>query len=336
MAGIPFMEGHVMHRVLLPLIAMLFSGYANAFDLQGHRGARGLAPENTLPAFAAALTLGVTTLELDTAITKDGVVVISHDPFLNPNIVRKDGVWLAAKGPAIHALTFAELQQYELGRINPASKYAGNFPEQKPADGTRFPRLSDLFALVKKSGNGAVRFNIETKVTPTEPDETLAPEPFAQILIDVIRSEGMAARATIQSFDWRTLKYVHETAADIPSVCLTAQQKFLDNIAAGKPEGSAWTAGIQLRDHGGSVPRMARAAHCKIWSPYFGDVTAEQVKEAQGLGLTVAVWTVNDPKEMNRMLDYGVDSLITDRPDVARKVMAERGLALPKATPVAP
>lgn len=325
-----------MRRVLLPAIVMLFSGGASAVDLQGHRGARGLAPENTLPAFAAALSLGVTTLELDTAITKDGVVVISHDPFLNPDIVRKDGAWLAAKGPAIHSMTFAELQQFELGRINPASSYARNFPEQKPADGTRFPRLSDLFALVKKSGNGAVRFNIETKVTPTEPDETLTPEPFAQKLIDVIRSEGMAARVTIQSFDWRTLKYVHETAADIPTVCLTAQQKFLDNIAAARPEGSAWTAGIQLRGHGGSVPRMARAAHCKVWSPYFGDVTAEQVKEAQGLGLTVAVWTVNDPKEMNRMLDFGVDSLITDRPDVARKVMADRGLALPTATPVAP
>ena len=160
-------------------------------------------------------------------------------------------------------------------------------------DGTRFARLSDLFALVKKSGNATVRFNIETKVTPTEPDETLAPGPFAQKLIEVIRGDGMAARSTIQSFDWRTLKVVHETAPDIPTVCLTAQQKFLDNIAAGKPEGSPWTAGIQARDHGGSVPRMARAAHCKVWSPYFGDVTASQVKEAQDLGLTVVVWTVN-------------------------------------------
>ena len=325
-----------MDRVLLPAIAMLLSGCATAIDLQGHRGARGLAPENTLPAFAAALALGVTTLELDTAITKDGVVVISHDPFLNPNIVRKDGAWLVTKGPAIHSMTFAELQQFELGRINPASSYARTFPEQKPVDGTRFARLSDLFALVKRSGNATVRFNIETKVTPAEPDETLAPEPFAQRLIDVIRSEGMAARVTIQSFDWRALKYVYETAADIPTVCLTAQQKFLDNIAAGNPEGSPWTAGIQVRDHGGSVPRMARAANCKVWSPYFGDVTAKQVKEAQGLGLKVTVWTVNDPQQMNTMLDFGVDGIITDRPDVARKVMADRGLALPAATPVAP
>jgi glycerophosphoryl diester phosphodiesterase len=325
-----------MRRASLLAFAMVFSSCATAFDLQGHRGARGLAPENTLPAFAAALALGVTTLELDTAITKDGVVVISHDPFLNPNIVRRDGAWLAAKGPSIHSLTFDELQQFELGRINPASSYARNFPEQKPVDGTRFPRLADLFALVKKSGNTKVRFNIETKVTPADPGETLAPEPFAQKLIDAIRSGGMAARSTIQSFDWRTLKYVYENAPDIPTVCLTAQQNFLDNIAAGRPEGSPWTAGIQWRDHGGSVPRMAKAARCKVWSPYFGDVTAESVKEAQGLGLAVAVWTVNDPKEMARMLDYGVDSLITDRPDLARKVMAERGLALPVATPVAP
>src|SRR6188472_3493310 len=97
---------------------------ALAFDLQGHRGARGLAPENTLPAFATALSLGVVTLELDTGITKDGVVVVSHDPYLNPDITRgPDGAWLKEKGPPLRTLTFAELQRYDFGRINPQSRY---------------------------------------------------------------------------------------------------------------------------------------------------------------------------------------------------------------------
>ncbi len=159
-------------RVLIGMVSvvcLLLTSSALAFDLIGHRGARGLAPENTLPSFARALSLGVTVLELDTAITKDGVIVISHDPSLNPNITRdKDGKWLAKPGPAIHSLTFNELQQYDVGRLKPNTNYAKSFPEQKSVDGTRIPRLADLFALVKKSGNEQVRFNIELKVSPTQ------------------------------------------------------------------------------------------------------------------------------------------------------------------------
>lgn len=132
---------------------------ASAFDLQGHRGARGLAPENTLPAFAAALAVGVSTLELDTAVTKDGVVVIHHDRRLNPDIARgPDGRWVEAPAPLIHALTYAELQRFDVGRLRPGSKFAQQFPEQQPADGTRIPRLADLFDLVKQAGNETVQF----------------------------------------------------------------------------------------------------------------------------------------------------------------------------------
>jgi glycerophosphoryl diester phosphodiesterase len=325
-----------MQRLLLLGVACLFAGCATTIDVQGHRGARGLAPENTLPAFATALSLGVTTLELDTGITRDGVVVISHDPFLNPDIVRgPDGKWLAAQGPAISSLTFAELQQYELGRIDPASNYAKRYPEQKPVDGTRFPRLSDLFALVRKSGNTKVRFNIETKTSPTEPDKTLPPGVFTRILVDLIRKEDMARRVTIQSFDWRTLQIAQMIAPEMPTVYLTAQQKFFDNILAGEPEDSQWTAGFQYRRYG-SIPRMVKAAGGAVWSPYFGDVTAEKVKEAQGLGLKVVVWTVNDIEQMKNMLDFGVDGIISDRPDILRTVMAGRKLPVPVGTPVLP
>ena len=114
---------------------------SHSLDIQGHRGARGLAPENTLPAFARALSLGVTTLELDCAVTKDGVVVVSHDPALNPDITRgPDGKWLETTSPAIWSLTYAELQRYDVGRVNPASAYAKRWPEQRPVDGTRIQR----------------------------------------------------------------------------------------------------------------------------------------------------------------------------------------------------
>jgi glycerophosphoryl diester phosphodiesterase len=315
---------------------LIFTNSALGFDLVGHRGARGLAPENTLPSFARALSLGVTVLELDTAITKDGVIVISHDPSLNSNITRdKDGRWLEKPGPAIQSIPFSELQQYDVGRLKPNTNYAKSFPEQKAVDGTRIPRLADLFALVKKSGNGQVRFNIELKISPLKPDETLDPETYTKRVVELIRKDGMETRASILSFDWRTLQVVQKIAPEIPTVYLSVQQRSFDNILAHNSEGSPWTAGFQQKDHG-SVPKMVKAAGGGTWAPYFGDLTETTLKEAHDLGLKVAVWTVNDPAQIKRMLDLGVDGITSDRPDLVRQAMAERGLALPPATPVQP
>jgi glycerophosphoryl diester phosphodiesterase len=201
---------------------LLLTDSVFAFDLVGHRGARGLAPENTLPGFARALSLGVTALEFDTAITKDGVVVISHDPALNPDITRdKNGKWLRNPGPTIYSLTFEELQQYDVGRLKPDTNYAKLFPEQKAVDGTRIPKLADLIALVRKSGNEQVRFNIEIKVSPLKPSETLDPETFAKTLVELIRKEGIEARVSILSFDWRTLQVVQKIAPQIPTVYIS-------------------------------------------------------------------------------------------------------------------
>src|SRR5512139_3237479 len=141
----PTTMGLSLRRRLLPALGAAvvlgpFGAPATAFDLQGHRGARGLAPENTLAAFRTALAIGVTTLETDLAVTRDGVLVISHDPFLNPDLVRTaDGRWLETKGPPIRSLTLPELARYDIGRANPRSRYAQQFPSQQPADGERFP-----------------------------------------------------------------------------------------------------------------------------------------------------------------------------------------------------
>jgi len=161
------------------LVVILAAMSAHAFDLQGHRGARGLAPENTLAGFAKALEIGVTTLETDLVVSKDGVIVLSHDPVLNPNIVRgPDGAWLSAPGPAVYSLTLAELGRFDVGRIRPSTKYAQQFDQQTPADGARIPTLRELFELAKSSGRSP-RFNIETKLSPDKPGETPDPETFA-------------------------------------------------------------------------------------------------------------------------------------------------------------
>ena len=323
-----------MKRAVWLVAALFMATSAHSFDLQAHRGGRGLYPENTLPAFAHALGLGVTTLELDCAITRDGVVVVSHDALLNPEITRgKDGAWLALLGPAIWHLTYDELRRYDVGRIKPGTSYAARFPNQHAVDGARMPRLAEVFELARRAGNDSVRFNIETKTDPQHPERTAEPERFARKLIEVVRGASMERRVAIQSFDWRTLRVVQQEAPEISTVYLTAQQDFTDNILARHAE-SPWTAPLHVRHFGGSIPRMVKAAGGAVWSPYYAEATRENVAEAQRLGLMVIVWTVNSEADMRRMIDLGVDGIISDYPDRLRRVAGERGIALPAATPL--
>ncbi|MES2414980.1 MAG: glycerophosphodiester phosphodiesterase [Pseudomonadota bacterium] len=299
-----------------------------AFDLQGHRGARGLAPENTLAAFSKALQTGVTTLELDVGLTADGVVVISHDPYLNPAFTRDaNGQWLAgAKGPLVKSLTLAQLQAYDVGRINPVSSYANQFNTQQPQDGQRIPALAALFDLVKTAGANGVRFNIETKLNPLAPDDTASPQVMTQALLKAVRDAGMTRRVTVQSFDWRSLKLVQQLEPGMPTACLSTQSATGDTLRDGN-----WTAGLKLASHA-SVPQMVRAAGCRTWSPNAAALTPDAVKEAQALGLQVLPWTVNVPADMQRLMDWKVDGIITDYPDRLRTLMQQRGMTLPPST----
>jgi glycerophosphoryl diester phosphodiesterase len=299
---------------------------AQAFDLQSHRGTRGLAPENTLPAFERALQVGVNTLELDIGITADGVVVVSHDPYLNPLITRDaSGQWLpGTRGPLIKSLTLAQLQTYDVGRIKPETPYATTFITQEPRDGTRIPTLAALFERVKALGADEVRFNIETKINPAQADDTAGPEEMARALLKAVRDAGMAQRVTIQSFDWRTLKTVQQLEPSIPTAFLTIQTANNDNTKDG-----SWTNGLKLADHG-SAPKMVKASGGTIWSPNGGAVTETLVKEAQSLGLKVIPWTINAPADMERLIGWGVDGIITDYPDRLREVMTRRAMPLPK------
>jgi glycerophosphoryl diester phosphodiesterase len=295
---------------------------AGAFDLQGHRGARGLAPENTLAGFRTALDLGVTTLETDLAVTKDEIVVISHDPLLNPDLTRLDGQWIATAGPVIRTLTLADLKRYDIGRLNPASKYAQQYPEQKPADGERFPTIEEFFAMA----GPAVRFNIEIKTNPNKPELTLDPERFAELAVAAIRKGKAADRSTIQSFDWRGLLAARRLAPEIVTGCLSIESNNFDTVGRASAEPSPWLAGLDLKAHGGSVPKLAKTAGCAVWSPFWRNVTAENVKEAQALVLKVVPWTVNNPADMAALIDLGVDGLITDYPDRAKPVMASKSV----------
>jgi glycerophosphoryl diester phosphodiesterase len=317
-------DGHTYQRggfalTLAAVLALMFaSSPSHALDLQGHRGARGLLPENTLPAFERALEAGMTTLELDCGVTREGIVVISHDRVLNPDLTRdENGRWLEKAGPAIWRLSYSEIQRYDVGRLKPGSEYAKRFPRQQPMDGTRIPRLADLFQLVRERANETVRFNIETKISPEAADETTTPEAFVRALLAVIRDARMESRVSIQSFDWRTLQQVQKDAPGIATAYLTAQKTSPRNIASGTR--SAWS-GFDLDEFGGSVPRMVEAAGGAIWSPYHADLTQAAVREAHSLGLKVVPWTVNSEADMRRFMSWGVDGLISDYPDALARI----------------
>lgn len=316
------------HVHVLAALAIAAAAPAAAFDLQGHRGARGLAPENTLAAFTAAQAVGVDTLELDTVLAADDVVVVSHDPRLNPALTRDAaGQWIDTPGAPIRSLDLVALQRYDVGRLRPGTRYAESFLAQQPADGAHIPSLAQVFEQVRRSGDMVVRFNIETKLSPLEPDLAPAPEPFVRAVLAVIDTHGMRSRVTLQSFDWRSLAVARRLAPEVPTACLSAQQPWGNNVADPR-----WTGGLVRADFD-SLPAMVRAAGCAVWSPYFGDLDGASLARAHALGLRVIVWTVNEPAAIEQMLALGVDGLISDRPDLVREAMARRGMPLPPRTP---
>lgn len=316
--------------LLLALLGMAVTQAALAFDMQSHRGGRGLWPENTLVSFENAIRLGTTTIELDIAITADGIPVISHDPALNPAFTRDaSGQFLKRHEPLIKDLTLAQVQSYDVGRLNPDHPYGKEWREQKQMDGVRIPTLASLFQLVNDLGAKNVHFDMETKINPHHPDSTLAPEPFVRKVLEVIREYGMTDRVMVQSFDWRTLELLHRLEPRIRTMYLTMQTPNWDTVAD-----PAWTAGHKLADHKGFVAGMVRTSAGKapgvIWAPMYKNLTPELLKRAQGLWLQVIPWTVNEKDDMERLIKWGVSGIITDYPDRLREVMQKLDMPLPK------
>jgi glycerophosphoryl diester phosphodiesterase len=290
----------------------------------GHRGGAGLAPENTLAAFAGAFSLDADAVEMDVHLTADGEVVVYHDSKLKPEITRTaDGQWLKEPGPAIRNLSLKELRSYDVGRVKPGTGYAWRYPNQKPADGQRIPTLGEIFALAKKKGNTTVQFWIEIKTSPLEPELTSSPETVADAVIAVIRKAGLADRAVLLSFDWRSLVHTRKVAPEVTTAYLSRQSGSKDTIQVGRPDTSPWTAGLDVDDFGSSVPRTIHTAHGHYWLPHYKDIDQKQLKEAHDLGLKVIVWTVNQRATMRYLIDLGVDGIITDRPDVLKEVLGE-------------
>lgn len=278
-------------------------------EIIGHRGARGLWPENTLDGFAATIALGIGTIELDVGLTADGVSVITHDPALNPDITRTaDGAWLPAPGPLIRSLTAAQLNGYDVGRIRPGSETARRFPDQTPRDGAGIPSLAAVLAACP-----ATRFFIEVKSHPDHPGRTFGPSEMVEALVRVIDAAGAAAHVVVQSFDWRCQRHLRRTRPDLRLAWLTRPMP--------DEEARLWWDGPAPSDFAGSVAAVLAAEGAETWTPEHGQIDAPALAQARAASLKVVPWTVNDPARMRRLAGLGVDGIITDRPDIAQKVL---------------
>jgi glycerophosphoryl diester phosphodiesterase len=276
----------------------------------GHRGARGLYPENTLGGFAAALALGVDALELDVAMTADGALVVTHDPALNPNLTRDArGAWLDGPGPLIRSLRAADLAAYDVGRLRPGTAYAALYPDQQAQDGARIPTLAEVLRL-----DPAARFIIELKTFPGESGRSASGPELAEAVVAVADAAGATSRITVEGFDWRGPRHLHRIRPDVRLSWLTRTETVRD--------AALWWGGPTPADFGGSVPRAVAAEGGPIWAPDHADLAAPLIEEAHALGLQVVPWTVNEPTDMRRLIGWGVDGVVTDRPDVARRVRA--------------
>lgn len=281
-------------------------------ELQGHRGARGLFPENTLEGFRRAAPL-CDSFELDIAITADGVPVICHDPALNPAIARgPDGAWIAAPGPLVRELTRDQLNAYDVGRLRPDTDYAARYPDQMPIDGLRVPSLAEVLAITPP-----LRLNIELKTLADRPEATVGATVMADAVMAVVHEAGAIARVMIESFDWRGPRHVRRHYPDMQVAWLTEPK----TVAAAR----LWWDGPSPEDFAGSIPRAIAAEGGGTWAPEWQSLTEAEVIEAKALGLAVLPWTVNEAQAMTRLLAWGVDGLITDRPDIARVTLGRAG-----------
>lgn len=312
------------------------------FDLQAHRGGLGMTTEESLEGFTKALRLGVSTLELDTHVTKDLKVVVNHDRQISAQKCQDTAPLTPGDpmfpyvGKFIKDLTLAQIKTMNCGY-----RQLPGFPEQEVVDGFRMVELKDVLNLVRARRAKQVKLNIETKVEAGAPQQTAPRELFVRRVFEEIRASGIEDQITIQSFDWGALTEMHRLAPEWPLVALTNY----DFLQVGKPGASPWLGGIDADDFGGDfVSAAASIPGVTALSPVYGFpqngtisdpafrfyVTEKMVSDAHERGLKVVPWTCDDPATIAALIDMGIDGIITDYPDRVREIMAERGMRLPK------
>ncbi len=297
-----------------------FRGGENLIRVVGHRGARGVLPENSMIGFDFSLSIGVPLLEFDIVLTADDVPVITHNHRLHaPSFRGADGLFLTGEEPKVSSLTFEQIQQFDIGRLDGHSDYGQRFPDQAQLDGVRVPRLMDLLDLVSEPKYGDAYLMLELKSDPDVAHDPLHRENFVGRVLQEVRAKGLSSRAVLHSFDWNLLEECQRQAPDMPSSYLTQLPDNADDVG----EDSSKAVCPDFHGRHDEIPNLVKQAGGSLWCPYYADVTAENVARAKDLGLCVAVWTVNEHEEIDRMIDLRVDAIVSDYPGRVQRHLSD-------------
>jgi glycerophosphoryl diester phosphodiesterase len=298
----------------------------NHIKIYGHRGARGDLPENTLESFKYLFDNGINAYETDILISKDLVPVITHDFRLDPSLTKdKEGNWIKDENIKIFDLTYDEISNFDVGSLNKLTRYGRRFVNQRSLENQKIPKLSELLELSSKNVLQNLLINLEIKSTPDEKNLTPDPKDLVQIVLNEINNSNLKEKIIISSFDWRILREVKKQSPEIPRAYLTFQQEKGMKIKKTIYSKSPWIDHIPLTIVY-DLPKIIKELGGSAWHPYYKDINKKAVKDAHDNNLPVNVWTVNDEDDMLKMIEYGVDGIMTDYPLRLKNLCEKRNI----------
>ena len=340
-------------KLLLSGLAALtiYSGYNNidisttyakvnydVFDLEAHRGGRDVRPENTLYSYAYAIELGATSIECDMQLTKDGQIVMSHNPILNSDITRdENGNYIENNKYDIRLMTVDELKKFDVGVMDPnCGEYYDLHGKTQFTYDAKIPTLEELMQLIQSYGDKNIVLNIETKSYPDPASagykNNADPKKFVEVFNNIVKNYDMEDRVVLQSFDWQTLIEMKKLNPNISTSALWQEQpswgRDSESLRRYEKKKSPWLGGLDIKDYQGNPVKAAHAIGADIISPYYTEISKQDVDEAHSLGMKVVPWTVNNEKDMNMLLDMGVDGIISDKPWLLKQVLEKRNIKL--------
>lgn len=310
----------------------------DVFDLEAHRGGRDVRPENTLYSYAYAIELGATSIECDMQLTKDGQIVMSHNPILNSDITRdENGNYIKNNKYDIRLMTVDELKKFDVGVMDPnCGEYYDLHGKTQFTYDAKIPTLEELMQLIQSYGDKNIVLNIETKSYPDPASagykNNADPKKFVEVFNNIVKKYDMENRVVLQSFDWQTLIEMKKLNPNISTSALWQEQpswgRDSESLRRYEKKKSPWLGGLDIKDYQGNPVKAAHAIGADIISPYYTEISKQDVDEAHSLGMKVVPWTVNNEKDMNMLLDMGVDGIISDKPWLLKQVLEKRNIKL--------
>ena len=286
----------------------------NYIKIYGHRGARGDLPENTLESFKYLFKNNINAYETDILISKDLIPVITHDFRLDPSFTKdNEGNWITDENIIIFDLSYDELLKFDVGALNKLSRYGRRFVNQKTLENQKIPKLSELLELSSKNKSENLLINLEIKSTPDEENLTPTPEEMVKLVMQEVNKSNLQNKIIISSFDWRTLTEIKNHYPEISRAYLSFQQQTGIKIKNTIYNRSPWMSFLPFFEKY-ELPKIIKSQGGKAWHPYHKDITKKLVEISHQEDLPVNVWTVNEENDMLKMIEYGVDGIMTDYP----------------------